>query len=255
MIQTRLPDGFAVQVDRRVQGAGPGFGFAGWIADPDIAAGARRPGHARRRPAEGPRRGERRVGADAARRDGGSSATRRRPVASRRDRRYTGARQHIWIAATGHLAARTAHRHRGRRVVDADPERRLRRGTCRHRDSAAHPEQGPGGGPQYRPRRLQNGLCRVPGLRCGPSPWLARGAARALLRSDRGTGCPADRRALADRSFGRPLRGGAFVVGSRSPGSSGDSLYQRLLRAQRRNHLPHYGIARYRWFRRNAAVR
>ena len=56
MSQPRLPDGFAVQVDRRVQGARRGLGAARRFADPAAAAGARRADHAQRRPARGARR-------------------------------------------------------------------------------------------------------------------------------------------------------------------------------------------------------
>ena len=235
----RLPDGFAVQVDRRVKVLGEGSALLGGSptrllrlapAAQTMLNGGRLEVHdaqsaqlartlldatvAHPRPASGPSHRDVTV------------------VIPVRDNA-------LWAAPAGLGAARaceswwstTARRHRCRQS-DFDGA------ALRRAGAAPPPEQGARGRAQHRPGRLQHRLRGVPGLRRGAAPRLAGGAARSLLRPGGRAGGAADRGLREPRQPGGPLRGGAVVAGPRPARGAGGAVRHGVLRAQRRDHLP-----------------
>ena len=156
MTQTRLPDGFAVQVDRRVRVLGQGSALLGGSPTRILRLAPA----AQDMLADGRLKVRDAVSAELARTLLDATVAHPRPAGGPSHRDVTvviPVRDNVsGLRRLGHRAARLAYRHRGRRFVDADPERRLRRGAQRHRDSAARAEQGSGRGPQHRPRGLQD---------------------------------------------------------------------------------------------------
>ena len=194
MTGPRLPDGFAVQVDRRVRVLGEGAALLGGSptrllrlapAAQTMLNGGRLEVHDAQ-------------SAQLARTLLDATVAHPRPPSGPSHRDVTvviPVRDNpSGIAAAGVDAARAARRRRRRRLGDPGAGIRLRGHALRRPGVAAQAQQGAGcraqhrtGGVRHRPRRL-------PGLRRGAPARLAGGAARTLLRSRRGAGRAADRR-------------------------------------------------------------
>ena len=158
MTQARLPDGFAVQVDRRVRVLGQGSALLGGSPTRILRLAPA----AQDMLADGRLKVRDAVSAELARTLLDATVAHPRPAGGPSHRDVTvviPVRDNAFgLRRLVHRVARPADRRRRRRLVDADHARRLRRARIRHRGSAARAEQGSGRGPQYRPRRLQDGL-------------------------------------------------------------------------------------------------
>ena len=244
MTQPRLPDGFAVQVDRRVRVLGDGAALLGGSPTRLLRLAPA----AQTMLDDGRLKVHDAVSAQLARTLLDATVAHPRPAGGPSHRDVTvviPVRDNVsGVRRLVELAARIARRRRRRRLRRPDASGRLRRRALRRRGAAARPQQGSGGGAQHRAGRLHHRLRRVPGLRRGAAARLARGAARSLLRSGRGAGRTADRRPVAKREHGGPLRGGALVAGPRSSRSAGGALRHGVLRSQRGDHLPPRGACR-----------
>ena len=182
MTGPRLPDGFAVQVDRRVQVLGEGSALLGGSPTRLLRLAPAAQTMLTGRPARGARRRQRPACPHAAGRHRRASAAGERTVTSRRDCRYPGAGQRVGLR-------RLVATLRGLRVIVVDdgsayrhPDERLRGQALRYPGVAPHPQQGPRGGAQHRPGGVQHRLRRVPGLRRRAAARVAGGAAGPLLR-------------------------------------------------------------------------
>ena len=244
MSQPRLPDGFAVQVDRRVKVLGEGAALLGGSptrllrlapAAQTMLNGGRLEVHDA-------------LSAQVARTLLDATVAHPRPASGPSHRDVTVV---IPVRDNASGVHRLVSALRGMRVVvvddgsaTPDPTIRLRGHALRRSGAAPPPQQGTGGRAQHRPGRLRHRLRRLPRLRCGAPARLAGGAARALLRSRSGSGRAADRELRARRQPGGPLRGGALVAGPRAARGPGGAVRHRVLRAERGDHLPPLRAAR-----------
>ena len=193
MSQPRLPDGFAVQVDRRVRVLGEGAALLGGSptrllrlapAAQTMLNGGRLEVHDA-------------LSAQVARTLLDATVAHPRPASGPSHRDVTVVipvrDNESGVHAVGVGVAWHACRGGGRRFGDPDPAIGFRRHALRRSGAAPSPQQGTGGRAQHRPGRLRHRLRRVPGLRCGSAARLAGGAARPLLRSRSGFGRAAHR--------------------------------------------------------------
>ena len=255
MTGPRLPDGFAVQVDRRVKVLGEGSALLGGSptrllrlapAAQTMLNGGRLEVHDA-------------VSAQLARTLLDATVAHPRPASGPSHRDVT-----VVIPVRDNISGllRLVGTLRGMRVVvvddgsaDASAAERLRRHALRHPGAAPRPQQGAGGGAQHRAGGVHHRLRGLPRLRRGAAARVARGAARPFLRPRRRAGRTADRRAAASRQPGGPLRGGALVAGPGSARGAGGALRHGVLRPQRRHHLPALRAQGTRRLRRDAQVR
>ncbi len=197
MIQPRLPDGFAVQVDRRVRVLGDGSALLGGSPTRLLKLAPA----AQDMLCDGRLKVRDDVSAQLARTLLDATVAHPRPAGGPSHRDVT-----VVIPVRDNLSGvrrlvsslRGLARHRGgRRFVPPNRAGRLRRRTLRHRSAAPPSQQGPGGGTQYGAGRLHDRLRRISRLRCRAAPGLAGSAARSLLRSHRRPGRPTHRRSVA----------------------------------------------------------
>ena len=199
MTPTRLPDGFAVQVDRRVRVLGDGSALLGGSPTRLLRLAPA----AQDMLSDGRLKVRDEVSAQLARTLLDATVAHPRPAGGPSHRDVTVV---IPVRDNAFGLCRLVRSLRGLRVIVVDdgsslPDRtgRLRRRTLRRRGAAPRPQQGAGRGPQHRARRLHHRLRRIPGFRRGAAAWLAGGAARPLLRSRRRAGRPPHRRSGAKR--------------------------------------------------------
>ena len=255
MTGPRLPDGFAVQVDRRVKVLGEGSALLGGSptrllrlapAAQTMLSGGRLEVHDA-------------VSAQLARTLLDATVAHPRPATGPSHRDVT-----VVIPVRDNVSGlrRLVAALRGMRVVVVDDgsatpvqQADFAQMYTDVRDPATRPQQGSRSGPQHRHGGMRHRLRRVPGFRRRTAPRVAGGAARPLLRSRGGAGRAPHRRLAPAGEPGRPLRGGALVARSRHARGSGRAVRNRVVCAQCRDHLPAHSAQGIGRLRRDTQVR